>query len=134
MCIRDRADTLLKRYDEAAADIDAWQKAFTKNTQTLSKETINDFYAQLKYYTPEAPTVKKELHPDFVIEKGMQENLIHCILPVSYTHLDVYKRQIPAHTPNFRFNASSTMKLPIKPLAPVIKTLSIITSLVLHEY
>ena len=23
---------------------------------------------------------QKELHPDFVIEKGMQENLIHCIL------------------------------------------------------
>ena len=56
------------------------KKAFTKNTRTLTKETINDFYAQLKYYKPEAPTVKKELHPDFVIEKGMQENLIHCIL------------------------------------------------------
>lgn len=77
---RAEAYTLLKRYDEAAADIDAWQKAFTKNTRTLTKETINDFYAQLKYYKPEAPTVKKELHPDFVIEKGMQENLIHCIL------------------------------------------------------
>ena len=46
----------------------------------LTNETINDFYARLKYYTPEAPTVKKELHPDFVVEKGMQENLIHCIL------------------------------------------------------
>ena len=46
----------------------------------MTKETINDFYARLKYYTPEAPTVKKELHPDFVVEKGMQENLIHCIL------------------------------------------------------
>lgn len=42
--------------------------------------------------------------------------------------------RIPAHTPNFRFNASSTMKLPIKPLAPVIKILSIITFQVLHEY
>jgi hypothetical protein len=66
---RAEAYTLLKRYDEAAADIDAWQKAFTKNTQTLTKETINDFYARLKYYTPEAPTVKKELHPDFVVRK-----------------------------------------------------------------
>lgn len=27
---RAEAYTLLKRYDEAAADIDAWQKAFTK--------------------------------------------------------------------------------------------------------
>ena len=48
---RAEAYTLLKRYDEAAADIDVWQKAFTKNTRPLTKETINDFYAQLKYYT-----------------------------------------------------------------------------------
>ena len=29
--------------------------------------------------------------------------------------------RMPAHTPNPRLNASSTMKLPINPLAPVIK-------------
>ena len=47
-------------------------------------------------------------------------------LPVFKYFLLLVER-IPAHTPNLRFNASSTMKLPIKPLAPVIKTLSIIT-------
>lgn len=77
---RAEAYALLKRYDEAAEDIDAWQKAFTTNTETLTKESINDFYAGLPYYQPENPTVKKELHPDFIIENGMQENLIHCIL------------------------------------------------------
>lgn len=77
---RAEAYTLLKRYDEAAADIDSWQKAFTKNTGTLTKETINDFYAAIEYYKPEIPTVKKTLNPDFVIEDGMQENIIHCIL------------------------------------------------------
>lgn len=77
---RAEAYTLLKRYDEAAADINEWQKAFTKNTNTLTKEAINDFYTSMKYYEPEVPTVKKKLHPDFAIEKGMQENMIHCIL------------------------------------------------------
>lgn len=77
---RAEAYTLLKRYDEAAADIDAWQKAFTTNTETLTKESINDFYTKLSYYQPESPTVKKQLHPDFRVENGLQENLIHCIL------------------------------------------------------
>ena len=80
---RAEAYTLLKQYDKAAADIDAWQKAFTKNTTTLTKESINSFYAALSYYTPEntaTPSVKKELHPAFTLEQGMQENLIHCIL------------------------------------------------------
>lgn len=80
---RAEAYTLLKQYDKAAADIDAWQKAFTKNTTTLTKESINSFYAALSYYTPENtvnPSVKKELHPAFQLEQGMQENLIHCIL------------------------------------------------------
>lgn len=77
---RAEAYALLKRYNEAAADINIWQKAFTKNTENLTKESINDFYSALSYYRPETPTVKKELHPDFTIEKGMQENLIHCIL------------------------------------------------------
>ena len=65
---RAEAYTLLKQYDKAAADIDAWQKAFTKNTTTLTKESINRFYAALSYYTPENtvnPSVKKELHPAF---------------------------------------------------------------------
>ena len=37
----------------------------------------------MSYYTPENtvnPSVKKELHPAFQLEQGMQENLIHCIL------------------------------------------------------
>lgn len=80
---RAEAYTLLKQYDLAAADIDAWQKAFTTNTTTLTKESINEFYASLDYYKPEnyaSPSVKKELHPDFTVESGMQENLIHCVL------------------------------------------------------
>lgn len=80
---RAEAYALLKRYDEAAADIDTWQKAFTKNTATLTKESIDAFYAALPYYEPgniDNPSVKKELNPDFEVLPGMQENLIHCIL------------------------------------------------------
>ena len=36
----------------------------------------------MKFYTPKAPTPKKALHPDFTVESGTQENLIHAILHV----------------------------------------------------
>ncbi len=36
----------------------------------------------MKYYTPTDPTPKKALHPDFAVEPGTQENLIHAILHV----------------------------------------------------
>lgn len=58
---RAEAYTLLKQYDKAAADIDAWQKAFTKYDHPY-KESINSFYAALSYYTPENtanPSVKR---------------------------------------------------------------------------
>ena len=83
MLCRAEAYALLKQYDKSATDIDAWQKAFTKNTTTLTKESINDFYATLNYYTPEDianPSVKKKLNPTFSVEPGIQENMIHCIL------------------------------------------------------
>lgn len=34
----------------------------------------------MKYYTPTEPTPKKELHPDFTVEKGNQENFLQCLL------------------------------------------------------
>lgn len=36
----------------------------------------------MKFYTPKTPTPKKALHPDFTVESGTQENLIHAILHV----------------------------------------------------
>ncbi len=37
----------------------------------------------MPYYNPlKSLTPKKELHPDFTIEKGMQENIIQCILHI----------------------------------------------------
>ena len=42
--------------------------------------------------------------------------------------------RIPAHTPKLSFQRFLHDETSYKPLAPVIKTLSIITSQVLHEY
>ncbi len=66
-------------YDHATSDLLAFQTAFSTTT-TLTREVINDFYSNINYYTPENPTVKKELNPDFTVESGEQENFIQCIL------------------------------------------------------
>ena len=47
---------------------------------TDSRASINKFYGDMKYYTPLEPTPKKELHPDFTVEPGEQENFIQAIL------------------------------------------------------
>ncbi|MDR0892839.1 MAG: RagB/SusD family nutrient uptake outer membrane protein [Mediterranea sp.] len=67
-------------YPQALADLNIWQTAFTSTNTALTVASINDFYGNLAYYKPLEPTVKKELHPDFAIEDGTQENLIHCLL------------------------------------------------------
>lgn len=80
---RAEAYALKKNYALAAADITTWQKAYTSNKTTLTPEMISDYYNRMSYYTPlKSPTPKKELHPDFAIEKGMQENIIQCILHI----------------------------------------------------
>ena len=59
-----------------------WMLNYTKwENFLLFEEDINDFYDKLAYYTPNKPTIKKRLHPDFEIEYGgTQENLLHTIL------------------------------------------------------
>ena len=83
-------DLLKKDYTKAAADLDTWIHAFTKSTNTVTVESVNALYGEyseatgtgMKFYTPKAPTPKKALHPDFTVESGTQENLIHAILHV----------------------------------------------------
>ncbi len=70
--------------------MDTWIHAFTKSTNTVTVESVNALYGEyseatgtgMKFYTPKAPTPKKALHPDFTVESGTQENLIHAILHV----------------------------------------------------
>ena len=80
LLVRAEAYTMKKNYARALADMQAWQNAFTTSDVQLTTEAVNDFYGPIEYYTPEEPTVKKELHPDFAIEEGTQENMLHFIL------------------------------------------------------
>ena len=69
-----------KEYDKAIADMQIWENSYTTSKVALTEQGINDFYGKLDYYTPQKPTVKKELHHDFTIEPGTQENMLHFIL------------------------------------------------------
>ena len=80
LLIRAEAYTMKKEYDKAIADMQIWENSYTTSKVALTEQGINDFYGKLDYYTPQKPTVKKELHPDFTIEPGTQENMLHFIL------------------------------------------------------
>lgn len=77
---RAEAYTMKSDFDKATEDLVTWIHAFTKTEKTIDRTSISRFYGNMKYYTPEEPTPKKELHPDFTITPGEQENFIHAIL------------------------------------------------------
>lgn len=80
LLIRAEAYALTQQYDKALADMQMWQDNYTESDVTLTLDKINDFYGNIEYYTPLEPTVKKQLNPEFTVEPGTQENLIHFIL------------------------------------------------------
>lgn len=67
-------------YADAVKDINSFLSAFIANSATVTQSQIINFYKSTKYYTPEKPTVKKELNPDFAFADDDQLNLIHGIL------------------------------------------------------
>lgn len=80
LLVRAEARVMQKKYDEAASDLKIWADNFCKTTNEITKESINNFYNSIEYYTDEAPTQKKHLNPKFALEPGMQENMIHAVL------------------------------------------------------
>jgi hypothetical protein len=76
---RAEAYVFKKEYDMATADMSVFQEAYS-SAGSLTRQAVNDFYSGLEYYTPTEPTVKKELHPDYTVEAGEQENFVQCIL------------------------------------------------------
>lgn len=80
LLVRAEAYTMMQRYDEALTDMQAWMSAYTKSSVQLTADVVNDFYGKMDYYTPTSPTPKKELHPAFSVESGIQENMLHFIL------------------------------------------------------
>jgi tetratricopeptide (TPR) repeat protein len=85
---RAEAYTMKGQYDMALADLNTWIHKFTSYTADVTAQSIAKVYGDydetaktgMKYYTPTDPTPKKELHPDFTVEKGEQENFIQAIL------------------------------------------------------
>ena len=77
---RAEAYAMKQNYRHALADLNTWVKAFTRRNEAVTEESVNTLYGQMKYYTPDNPTPKKQLHPDFSIASGTQENMLHAIL------------------------------------------------------
>lgn len=83
---RAEAYVMLKQYDNAVADMQAWKKSRISGGVDLTRSVINDFYNNTAYFEPLNPTIKKKLNPNFAIESGEQENMLHCILQMRRLH------------------------------------------------
>lgn len=87
-CLLNRAEAyiLLKRYDEAAADLTTWMQNITRSTLVLTPENITTFYNSQEYaYSDEKglnSALKKHLNPSFTIdaEGSTQEAMLQCML------------------------------------------------------
>lgn len=77
---RAEAYALSKNYDKAVEGLNTFMRAFSNMAIQPTLKEISDFYANLDYSTPENATSKKRLNPDFAVESGTQEHLIHYIL------------------------------------------------------
>ncbi len=70
-------------FDKATADLALWMdyQIDPSINVTLTRELINDYYGNLAYFEPEAPTPKKRLNPlNMTITSEEQENFLHCLL------------------------------------------------------
>jgi SusD family. len=77
---RAEAYIMTKNYDAAVKDMNLFMTEFTTSRSDITRTAIGNFYGQMPYYTLNAPTPKKKLNPDFTVEEGEQENLIHAAL------------------------------------------------------
>ncbi|MCF0175532.1 MAG: RagB/SusD family nutrient uptake outer membrane protein [Bacteroidales bacterium] len=78
---RAEAKIMLKRYDEAAEDMNIWMSNISKKDWDLTVEEINDLVKDVDYSKWNFSTIKKRLNPKFEISEGVQENLLHfCLL------------------------------------------------------
>lgn len=89
LLVRAEANIHLKNYDQAFADMQLWlSNNYTAVPADFSIERINSWASEpttadgpgTHYYTPTAPTAKKRLNPEFPIEAGTQENMLHAVL------------------------------------------------------
>lgn len=87
-CLLNRAEALimLRRYDEAAADLTKWGSNIATTNNTLTPESIQTFYNGKTYCYDDADGIesgmKKHLNPAFTIdaEGSVQESMLQCVL------------------------------------------------------
>jgi hypothetical protein len=78
---RAEAYIMKENYAAATADIQLWANNTIKTGANLVTETsIATWADRFGYYTPDNPTPKKQINPDFEITEGKQENFIQCLL------------------------------------------------------
>ena len=78
---RAEANIHLKQYDKAVADMKLWvNNQLVSPPEVFSVESINAWADTVEYFTPKEPTAKKKLNPQFEIEAGTQENMLHALL------------------------------------------------------
>lgn len=77
---RAEAYVRTKQYGLAVQDINLWLQAYVKEYVPVTQENIEKWAQSYEYYTPDKPTPKKVLNPDFTIEQGTQEDLLQYVL------------------------------------------------------
>ncbi|MDQ1148909.1 RagB/SusD family nutrient uptake outer membrane protein [Sphingobacterium zeae] len=78
---RAEANIHLKNYSAALSDMQIHIDNNTINAPaTVSEASINNWANSFDYFTPTTPTPKKKLNPEFSIEPGTQENMLHAVL------------------------------------------------------
>ncbi len=91
-CLLNRAEAyiMLKKYDEAAADLTLWMQNTIRTSLVLTPSSVQEFYKDIPYsytVTEDDPqgvgsTIKKHLNPAFTIdaEGSVQESMLQCLL------------------------------------------------------
>ena len=77
---RAEAYVRTKQYGLAVQDINLWLQAYVKDYVAVKEDDIVKWAQSYEYYTPNKPTPKKALNPDFTIEQGKQEEILQYVL------------------------------------------------------
>lgn len=92
LVLMDRAEAYALKgdYNAAMNDLTTWMHAFTATRGRVTADLLDRTYGEfaitggqqrgMNYYEPTIPTAKKRLNPDFTVQPGQQETLIHAIL------------------------------------------------------
>jgi len=84
MLVRAEANIMLKKYPEAVEELKRVinNKLVNPVSAAFGLAQINTWAKETPYFTASLPTPKKQLAPEFLVEAGDQENLLHFLLHV----------------------------------------------------